>query len=429
MPCTNRAAHPVHTTTLLIATLTYCVVALVNIRMGQISTALTPSVLWVPSGIGVALVLHYGPILLPAIFCGNIISCLLGTGLPYFSILASCGNTLEALTACLLLQRFYHAHPTPPRLSQVLAFMLRAVLVAPLASTLFGVLGFGVEGVNTWSNLHFHATLWWLGNAQGILIVAPFTLALLRGKESRQCRISRREKISLLAGLLLVSLAVFGGWLPQNVDRSLAFLLLPFVVWGVLRLSMLGQTCIVMLISVVAVSCTLHGLGPFAQDSVLASLITVSVFLAVTAFMSLILGATTSDRRHMETELHRHMKQLRLLADNYPDGHILMLDDTLHVTFSGGTGFIDTAAQAPALEGKRPNDFLPQETLRQVTPMLHQTFQGKIQHKEIVQGDRVFDVSTRPVLERDGRIAACLMIALDVTERVRAREVFPQGSE
>src|SRR5215210_170306 len=144
--------------------------------------------LWPPAGLGLAVLFLYGIRLWPAIVVGDL---LLGDySTPLGTVLAqTLGNTVALVVAALLLRRLTGGRAGLERVADVLAFVTCA-LVAAVVSAAFGPLSLRLGDVITADEFGRVFRTWTLGDAAGVLVVAPFILtwatAGLRGFNRRQ---------------------------------------------------------------------------------------------------------------------------------------------------------------------------------------------------------------------------------------------------
>src|ERR687897_3520152 len=130
--------------------------------------------LWPPAGLGLAVLFLYGIRLWPGIALGDL---LLGDfSTPLGTVLAqTLGNTLALVAAALLLRRLTRGRGSLERVTDVLAFV-GCALVAALISAAFGPLSLRLGGVIAPDELGRVFRTWTLGDAAGVLVVAPVIL-------------------------------------------------------------------------------------------------------------------------------------------------------------------------------------------------------------------------------------------------------------
>ena len=149
------------------------------------------------------------------------------------------GNTLEAVTAVLLLRRVADFQPSLAGLRDVLALVTLAALVSPLVSATIGVLSLWTSGMIERAATGHLWFVWWSGDAMGDLLIAPLLLAWAHAPRTRWPPARVAE-----AGVLLVSLLGLTAVLlrPPTGDEYAIF---PLIIWAALRFGVLDRKSVV----------------------------------------------------------------------------------------------------------------------------------------------------------------------------------------
>src|SRR6059058_4143078 len=127
--------------------------------------------LWPPAGLGLAVLFLGGIRLWPGIVIGDL---LLGDfSTPFATVVAqTAGNTLALVVAALALRRLTRGRGELARVGDVLALVACAVLAAVISGAI-GPLALRLGGVIESSELWGVLRTWILGDAAGVLVVAP----------------------------------------------------------------------------------------------------------------------------------------------------------------------------------------------------------------------------------------------------------------
>jgi PAS domain S-box-containing protein len=292
----------------------YAVVA----RLGLMLAVVHPSAtaVWPPTGIALAALLVYGRSLWPGILAGAFLANVTTAGSAATSLGIAIGNTLEAVLGSYLVTRFANGRNAFDRPQDVFRYTALAGLVSTAVSATLGVTSLAVGGYADWTQYGSIWTTWWLGDAGGVLVVAP--LLLLLWSRAPAIPWTRRAVLELLPALLLVLVSggvVFGGWLP------FAFLCIPAVTWVAFRLGRRAAATAVVVLSAMAVWGTTRGLGPFANEAPAAALLWLEVFMGIVALMAFVLAAAVVERRHaqrgrLEEAAERSRAQEELRAES-----------------------------------------------------------------------------------------------------------------
>src|SRR5882724_1216211 len=205
----------------------YFAAARLGLSLAFIHANVSP--VWPPTGVAIAAVLLLGYRIWPAIFLGALLANLF-TPVPIPTATGiAIGNTMEALSAGLLL-RYLDFHNSFDRTRDVFKFTLVACLCTILAASV-GTISLCLGHAAAWQDFGSLWLTWWLGDTVGALVVAP--LLLTWGTESRPWSNKRYVEAALLLTLLAISsTATFGGQSPLPLRYyPLARLIVPFFLW------------------------------------------------------------------------------------------------------------------------------------------------------------------------------------------------------
>ena len=290
---------------LLIAIL-YFGVAGLSLRLALEKTNASP--VWPPSGIALAAVLLLGYRVWPGILLGaffaNVVAFLANQAASARTIVVvssaiGIGNTLEAVVAAYLLQRWVGARSPFDRAQDVFRFTAAALLACCVAASVSAT-GIALAGI---APPFVYGTIWltwWLGDTTGILLVTPL---LLTWSDRSQPRWEFRKHIE--AVLLFVSLVVIGrlGSLDQGANYPLVFVPIPWLVWAAFRFGPREAATAAVLTSAIAVWDTVHGVGPFVGETANESLLLLQAFVSVLTVTILTMAALVAERRNAEGRL------------------------------------------------------------------------------------------------------------------------------
>ena len=139
----------------------------------------------------------------------------------------------------LLVEAFSDFETSLPRLRDVLKLVTVAAVLATAVAASVGVTALTLAHTKAWAGYGSAWRIWWLGDAMGVLVVAPL---LLTGRDLlRVCRGWRLLEACLLSiAILVTSAAIFGPWAAVR-DDVLAFVVFPFVIWAALRFRVAGR--------------------------------------------------------------------------------------------------------------------------------------------------------------------------------------------
>ena len=258
-------------------------------------TAEQVTLVWPPTGLSLAALLLLGGDIWPGIFLGAFLANIT-THEPFLVALAiAAGNTIEAVAGAWLVRRFVRPPISRSWLRCMLAICVLGALASPMLSATIGVISLCAGGLQPWTSFTLLWRTWWLGDAAGVLIVAPAMLAF-EARPRGGGLLQRIEIGSLVAGLSAASLVVFARRFDSAAHYPLEYLVFPFFIWAAIRFGIAGAAFANLLTSAVAIWGTVHGFGPYAAGHGDDRLMLLQIFLGIVASSGLLLGATVSDR-------------------------------------------------------------------------------------------------------------------------------------
>jgi signal transduction histidine kinase len=261
--------------------------------------------LWPPAGLGLAVLFLYGVRLWPGIVIGDL---LLGDfSTPLGTVLGqTVGNTLALVIAAQLLRRLTGGRGDLSRVFDVVAFVACA-FVAAVVSAAFGPTSLRLGGVIPADELTRVFRTWTLGDAAGVLVVAPVVLTwatLGLGGVRRRDVIEGVVVLAVLVGLAILP--------PQ---RDVPYIVFPALLWAALRFGPRGAATAVLVVCSITVWNTARSEGPFVRDSLTDSLLATQLFIAISALTSLLLAAVTAERMRAVAAVVATEAAQRTLAD------------------------------------------------------------------------------------------------------------------
>jgi PAS domain S-box-containing protein len=270
---------------------------------------------WPPSGIALAALLLYGVRVWPGVWLGALLANFaINPSLGLAGAIAT-GNTLEAVLALWLAQRFLDPERELLRAESVFRFALIASIGSAVAAT-SGIVSLYLSGRIVPGDLLENWYTWWQGDLTGIIVVTPFLLAWL-GTGKRRRLSSRPIEIAAFGALFSFAFAAvfaLGWWVGTDIARSLIFLLIPFMAWAGCRFDQRAVTATIVLVSGVAVWATMNNRSPFQFESPNEALLTLQAFISTVALMGLVLCAVTRQRRDAIASLQAGSNQLEAMV-------------------------------------------------------------------------------------------------------------------
>src|SRR6266496_181742 len=294
-------------------TLVYFIAGKFGLMLASLHASASP--VWPPAGIALAALIVLGYRAWPAIFVGAFLVNFTTAGNVATSLAVASGNTLEAMCGAWLVNRFAGGITAFDRPQSVFKFALAAV-VSTIISPAFGVTSLALAGFADWTNYGAIWLTWWLGDTTSDLLIAP--LIILWSIASKR-RWNRREAVEVGIVLLLLfvlSEAVFGGWLAISArNYPIAFICGAIVIWTAFRFTQRETATGIFILSAIAIWGTLHGFGPFAEETENQSLLALQYWTAVVTITAMALSAGMAERGRAEEALRESEARTNLAAN------------------------------------------------------------------------------------------------------------------
>ena len=345
-------------------------------------------------------------------------------------------KTLEATLAVYLMRRFAGFGRSLDRLRDVLALVFFGAVLSSAVGATIGVASLSLGDIAAWEAFFDLWWVWWVGDAMGVLLVAPFVLVWVQPVLIR-VDIRRAAEIAALSfSLLLASDLAFGGDIASpTLNLPFAYLPFPFVIWAALRFGQPGAATAAQLASIQAIVGTALGYGPFARESVLLSLILLQAYLAAVIITALVLGAVTTERQRgqeallaSEKKLREQFAELEHLYQTAPVGLYLMDRERRLVRVNERLAAINGKPVSEHI-GRRLRDIVPKIAER-VDPIHQRVFET---------GEPVLDIEIQgatgvwrgtalssyfPLKGEDDAVQFVSAVVQDITVRKRAEEAL-----
>jgi signal transduction histidine kinase len=221
------------------------------------------------------------------------------------------GNTLEALAGAWLMTRFAKGREAFSTPRDILKFAVLASGLSTMVAASAGVASLVATGYAEPAQRGAIWLTWWLGDAMGEILVAPLVIVWAVERRAEWKPRKAAEAMLLLMSLLLVSTAVFRGWIGnQGAHYPVEFMCIPLVLWAAFRFGPRETAVAIAILSGVAIRGTLDGFGPFAEGSANTSLLLLQMYLGVVALMGLAVSATVQGRNRAGLQLHANQQRL-----------------------------------------------------------------------------------------------------------------------
>jgi PAS domain S-box-containing protein len=372
---------------------------------------------WPPAGIALALLILLGLRWWPSVALGAFLANFVSGILPGAAAAIAVGNTLEAVVGALLLKRLAAFEPRLSRLRDVVSLTVLGAGVSTLVSATIGVASLELAGAAQARAAGTLWTVWWTGDAIGVLLVTPLVLTWWSNPRWRG---STRE--TAIAALLLMSVVAVASVLFR-VPYDYAYAVFPLVLAISWRAGPRGAATATALVAIVAVFETLSGLGPFAVGNPIHNLFLFQTFLGLLAFTALGFAAVTAERQRAAEEVTLHQR------------HLARAQALAHLgswQWDVATNRVTWSDELYRIYGLRPEEFAGtfEAFLTRVHPEARERVRAQIARaiadgqpfqieERIVRPDgteRILESRGEPVRDAGGRTLALVGTCWDVTE-------------
>jgi signal transduction histidine kinase len=275
----------------------YVLTGTLGLRLDALSGFAT--LVWLPTGLSLAALLLFGSGAWPGVWLGAFVVNRLNGAPLAIALSIAIGNTLEAVLGALCLRRLSSYGGAFNRLRHVLVLVGPVAVLTTLLSATVGVLSLEVGGKvlpglgwATWR-------AWWIGDALGVLLVAPLLLTWARSRAFKVRPARLAEAAVLGCALTSASIAVF--FRNPSADGypfDFPYVLYPLFIWAAIRFGLRGASAATALVAGLAIWGTARGGGPFARESLSAGLLAVQTFLGTAALTPLVVAGTVEDLRY-----------------------------------------------------------------------------------------------------------------------------------
>jgi PAS domain S-box-containing protein len=276
--------------------------------------------IWPPGGLFIATLILSSPYSWPWWILVGCPAELLGQLLWWHSplpagVLMYVGNALEAAAGAWMVNRSFRRTVRLETLQEVLAFVVLAAGISPIISATVGsatLVWFGIKSQSFWAAW----PLWWMGDATGILIVAPLALVVFQHWRGEAQLSAARWIEACVLGLIFLGVATLSlsGYLP------FAYIIMPPLLWAAVRFEFRGAAVTLTLLALITAIFTMSGASQFSgdPDSQREKQIMLHLFLAVSAFSALVVAAISRQHQQALLTLRQSERSLRELVETLP---------------------------------------------------------------------------------------------------------------
>ncbi len=274
----------------------YAVSSIISQQFGVIPPG-NATAIFAPSGIAFVAIFFFGYKVAPGVFLGSFIGnnnlylpnfTLIGFGV---ALAIGIGASMEGSLGVYLLKKFGTREHPFEQVRSVWVFILLSALTSCLVNATIGSSALVIGGFAP-PALHGDIWLtWWLGDAAGVVILAPlFIIWRHLPKPSNDGLLVLEAVLSFIALMAIGTIAFVGGF-------PIEYLFIPILVFIVLRFGLHGATLGIFLVAGFAIWGAVNGNGAFVRADVNDSLLLLQAFIGTVMFTALTLSAADKERQ------------------------------------------------------------------------------------------------------------------------------------
>ncbi len=341
-------AWPLNAAQNVIVALAYLATGYAGLRLAFVGESVT--LFWPPSGIAFAALWMGGRRLAPGVAVGAFLVNLITMKRPEFALLVALGNVLPSLAGAHVLRRLLEGRPKAGELQRVLWFILVGALGATTLSATVGTLTVGLLG-HIGTSIQSTWLVWWMGDAMGVLIVAPPILLWRRILSNHRWR-SILDAIAfagagfaIIAGLALIHNPIWA------VELCKLFTLL-LSLWAGARFGLTGPAAMTLLMALGAIGVTAFGVGPFVRGNFYDSFALVHSYLFAEAVAGMLLAAALADLERTAARERQALGEVEAASANRVR-LLTMISHDVRTPLSGMTGVLQALQTSSLTDGDR----------------------------------------------------------------------------
>ena len=134
-----------------------------------------------------------------------------------------------------------------------------------------------------------------------------------------------------------------------------------------------------------------------------------------------------TERKKIEEELKTSEKRFRTIAENFPNGVIVLYDHDLRYLLAEGEVIEKVGLTSEKMVGNNLRDLVTDEYYNALAPHYKAALNGETHRFEFEFRGIIFDTSTLPIKDSDGNIIAGMSISQDITERKKADKALRES--
>lgn len=293
-----------------------CVVYFVAARFGLTLNAVSgfATLVWAPTGIAIAALFMLGYRFWPSVAIGAFLINLVTGASPWVALGISIGNTSEALVGAFLLRRVALFDPRIEQVKDVFSIVLFGAVFCTSLSATIGVISLWLGSVVTDSTFGDTWLAWWVGDALGVIVIAPLVLVWSQHFKAALRPKLLAEAVACLLALAGISAITFHGYAPLDIKPfTFVYGIFPVLIWIALRFGQLGSVSATFITSVAAIWGTVTSTRTPAS-TLSHQLLLLQIFMGITAVTFMVMAAVVAEKEQTHQQKQRLAERTALLT-------------------------------------------------------------------------------------------------------------------
>jgi PAS domain S-box-containing protein len=347
----------------------------------------------------------------------------------------SIGTVIASITGTIIVTRLCKKEHPLNNGKNVLTLLILGPISYSTITSLIGVISLTLYGTISTEQFWYTYKTWWLGDSIGIILITPFMLSWSL-KDSLNKNNFKYFELTLYG--LATILLCFGIFFQYH---DLKYLILPLLFLSAYRFGIQITTLFIIIISLFAITTTSQGIGPFNEEHINDSILSLDFFLSVITICSLFLAGIITERKKAEDLIKTSEKNLR-------ENQILLestLESPKNVSiYSIGRNYEylsfnnQHSLNMKILYGidinlgmKLQDCVTNKDDLEESIAVLNKVFLGEhittITHFKIINSYWEFIIS--PIVNQSNEIIGATVISTNITEKIKAEEALIKSEE
>jgi PAS domain S-box-containing protein len=136
-----------------------------------------------------------------------------------------------------------------------------------------------------------------------------------------------------------------------------------------------------------------------------------------------------TERKERKQELQELKSQYETLAENFPDGAVVLIDANLKYVRAGGRELNNVGLSPDDVEGTNPHDLYPEEVADELCHYYEEALAGSTNTFEQEYGGERYRIQTVPVRTDDEKIDHVMAVSQNITEEAEDRRRLKRQNE